>query len=209
MSVLPLLASSLQRRDEEPNIALAQQIAHNKDKTAVQELVQLLSGKQKDLRHDSIKVLYETGALEPALLAPYLDNFLDLLQHKDNRLQWGAMTALQTLTATEPKALYTALPRILEAAESGSVITNDACVRILVQLCMEKPYTAEVLPLLNEKLLHSPENQLPMYAELALPVIDKVHKDSFIRTLNGRLADMDKESKRKRVLQVLKKLQAS
>ncbi|WP_254527417.1 MULTISPECIES: hypothetical protein [unclassified Sphingobacterium] len=62
------LASVLGRRDEEPNILLAQEIAQNNDKNAIEELFQLIQGKQKDLQNDSIKVLYEIGEISPQIL---------------------------------------------------------------------------------------------------------------------------------------------
>jgi hypothetical protein len=45
-----------------------------------------------------------------------------------------------------------------------------------------------------------------MYAENALPVIDAGLKDKFVKTLSGRLDEIEKESKRKRVEKVIKKL---
>ncbi len=65
------LASTLGRRDEEPNIQLAQEIAKTKDSKSVEELIQLIKGKQKDLQNDSIKVLYEIGEITPKLISSY------------------------------------------------------------------------------------------------------------------------------------------
>ena len=78
MSVISKLASSLNRRDEIPNQELAKQIAAKKDKNAVQELVDHLNNKSKDIQNDCIKVLYEIGAINPALIASYSKEFLCL-----------------------------------------------------------------------------------------------------------------------------------
>jgi lipoate-protein ligase A len=59
---------------------------------------------------------------------------------------------------------------------------------------------------LNERLTKSPTNQLPMYAENTLPVIDETNKAAFIKTLQSRLADIEKDTKRIRVEKVIKKL---
>ena len=205
MSVINQLASSLQRRDEAPNMELAANIAAAKNKAAVKELITHLAGKNKDIRNDCIKVLYETGHIAPELIAPYLQDFVALLSHKDNRLQWGAMTALDAITAEAPGAIYDVLPEILAAADSGSVITKDHAVNILIRLAGIKDCAADIFPLLNEQLLSSPVNQLPMYAENALPVIDDSNRAVFVATLTARLADIEKESKRKRVEKVIKK----
>jgi len=181
-------------------------VAAAKDKTAVRELVDNLSNKNKDIQNDCIKVLYEIGETAPSLIASYSSEFLALLDHKNNRLQWGAMTALSSITLEDPETIYASLPKIIEAANKGSVITKDYAVNILIRLCSLKQYAQGAFTLLNEQLLGSPVNQLPLYAERAMPVINNANSKQFIRTLTLRLADMDKESKRKRVERVIKKL---
>lgn len=68
MSVIDKLATSLGRRDENPNIELAKQIAAANNKKAVAELVEYLNDKSKDIRHDCIKTIYEIGYLKPQLI---------------------------------------------------------------------------------------------------------------------------------------------
>lgn len=94
MSVLSKLATSLDRRDEVPNQELAAEIVRAGDKAAVEELAANLGSKNKGIRHDCIKVLYEIGYQKPDMIAAYLMDFVPLLESKDNRMQWGAMTAL-------------------------------------------------------------------------------------------------------------------
>ena len=205
MTVIDKLASSLGRRDEVPNQELAAQIAAKNDKKAVKELVDNLSNKKKDIQSDCIKALYEIGALKPALIAEYAKDFIALLDSKNNRLQWGAMTALSSITDENPKAVYAAIAKIAAVADSGSVITKDNYVRILVKLCAVKQYAGNAFPLLIEQLLSSPTNQLPMYAELAIPIINDDNKALFIKTLTSRLDDIEKDTKRKRVEKVIAK----
>ena len=69
MTIISRLASSLNRRDEVPNQALAIEIAANADGNAVAELVENLGHKNKNIRHDCIKVLYEIGERVPSLIA--------------------------------------------------------------------------------------------------------------------------------------------
>jgi len=206
MTIIDKLATSLNRRDEVPNQELAKQIAKANDVKAVKELFENLNNKSKDIQHDCIKVIYEIGVPKPELIAGYIKELLALLTHKNNRLQWGSMTALDTIVLEDPKAIYAVLPKIMDAADKGSVITNDHCVGILIKMCAVKKYAADAFALLNERLKKSPSNQLPMYAENALPIINETNKAAFIKTLQSRLADIEKDTKRIRVEKVIKKL---
>ena len=207
MNVISQLATSLNRRDETPNQQLAKQVAATNDNEAVTELVQNLTNQDKGIQSDCIKVIYEIGTLKPTLIAAYTKELIALLDSKNNRLQWGAMTALDTITSESPAAIYPALAKIISVADQGSVITNDHCVGILIKFCATKKYATDAFTLLIERLKISPANQLPMYAENALPIINEKNKALFIRTLTARLDDFEKETKRKRVEKVLKKLQ--
>ena len=206
MSVIDQLASSLGRRDEVPNQALAKAIVKNSDKKAVKELVENLKHNKKDIQSDCIKVLYEIGELQPELIVIYLDDFLALLNHKNNRLRWGGMTALNCISKINPDDIYKVLPKIMEAAEKGSVITRDNAVNILINLSAVKKHASNAFDLLIDQLLNCPTNQLPMYAERALPIINENNKTVFVEALKSRLENIEKESKKKRVVKVINKL---
>lgn len=206
MTVLNKLASSLDRRDEIPNQELARSIADKSDKKAIKELVQNLNNKNKDIQNDCIKVLYEIGELKPILIAEYIKEFAMLLESKNNRLQWGGMTALNSITVENPKGVYSILPKVIEAAEKGTIITKDHMMNILIKLCSVKQYSESAFSLFIEQLLKSPTNQLPMYAENAVPIINANNKIIFTKTLTSRLKDIEKDTKRKRVEKVIKKV---
>jgi len=206
MSIIPKLATSLNRRDEVPNQELAKEIVDKKDKKAVQEVVDNLSNKSKDIQFDCIKVLYEIGELDPALIAYYTKDILALLESKNNRMQWGAMHAINAITLENPKVIYRSLGKILSAADKGSVITKDHAFNILVKLGSLKHYTEDVFPLLMEQIMSSPPNQFPTYAEKAAPLVNDRDKASFLHMLTSRLKTIEQESKRKRVEKVIRKL---
>lgn len=206
MSIINKLATTLKRRDEAPNIELAKQISARNDKKAVQELIDNLSNKSKDIQHDCIKLLYEIGERKPALIAPYIKDLMELFKTKNNRLHWGAMHALDAITMEEPKKIYALLPRIITAAESGSVITKDHAVGILIKLCSFKQYEESAFTLLIEQLQNSLPNQLPMYAENTVPIVNEKNKMIFMKTLVSRLGDIEKETKRKRVEIIIRKI---
>ena len=208
MSIINKLASSLNCRDEVPNQELAKQVANASDKKAVKELVDNLNNKSNDIRSDCIKVLYEIGKLKPKLVAEHVKSLVTLLDSKNNRLQWGAMTAINSIAHENPKAVYTALPKIIDVADKGSVITNDHCVGILVKLCTVKAYSKDAFTLLLERLNTCPTNQLPMYAEHAFPAINDTNRAAFIKTLSARLPDIEKDTKKIRVEKLIKKLSA-
>ncbi len=204
MSIIEKLASSLNRRDELPNQELAKEIVLSKNKKAIKELVENLSNK-KAIQNDCIKVLYEIGEQEPKLIADYIKEFVEQLNSKNNRLQWGAMIALSTITNELPKEIYTILPTILEVADKGSVITKDHAINILIKLCAIKDYSDGAFALLIEQLLKSPTNQLPMYTERATPIVNEKNKALFVKTLTTRLGDIEKETKRKCIEKVIQK----
>ena len=206
MSILNQLASSLGRRDEKPNQELAVKITGSNDATAIEELVDNLSNKNKDIQADCIKVLYEIGERKPELVAGYGKNFIALLDSKNNRLQWGAMSALSSIAGQNPKAMYAALAKIVAVADAGTVITKDHCVKILIKLCAVKQYADDSFALLLEQILNSPPNQMPTYAEGAMPFVNDNNKSAFINVLNLRLGDIETETKRKRVEKVLAKI---
>jgi hypothetical protein len=207
LSVLEKLATALNRRDEVPNQALARSIVRERNAAAVQELVENLDHKNKGIQSDCIKVLYEIGESNPDLIAKYYKEFGKLLESKNNRLVWGAMTALDTIALKEPKGIFGMLARILEVADSsGSVIARDHAVGILVKLGTLKPYKRDCVPLLIEQLMSCPNNQFPMYIEMSVPVIDADNRKRFHQVMERRLPKLDKESQKKRVAKVLKKL---
>jgi hypothetical protein len=204
VTVLDKLATALNRRDEVPNQELAQRIAKAGDKSATRELVDNLANKDKNIQSDCIKVLYEIGERRPELVAPYYKEFGKLLESKNNRLVWGAMTALDSIAAKEPKGIHSMLSKILAIADAGSVITKDHAVGILVKLASLKQYADNCGSLLMEQLIKSPNNQFPMYAEKSLAVINSKNKKRFEGILMKRVEGLEKESQKKRVMKVLK-----
>ena len=207
MPVIDKLATSLNRRDEEPNKQLAQTIAETNDTAAVQELVSLLSYKDKNIQSDAIKVLDETGKLNPELLVPYIPELVKLLQHKNNRMVWGAMAALSAVAPAAPAILYHNLGAMLDTAAKGSVITKDHAVKILTILAATPTYSDDCLTLLLDQLKDAPVNQLPTYAESAATIVTPNYKPEMVRILTERLPDVTQDAKHKRITKALQKLQ--
>lgn len=51
-----------------------------------------------------------------------------------------------------------------------------------------------------------PDNQFPMYVEMSFPVIDADSRKRFRQVIEKRLVELERESAKKRVAKVLKKL---
>ncbi len=111
MNAIDLLATSLNRQDDQPNQDLAVEIIQNKRTDWIKELTELLHHKDKNIQSDSIKVLYEIGERGAAkLITPYCKEFGEILKTKNNRLIWGAMTAIDAIASVNPEVVYELLP---------------------------------------------------------------------------------------------------
>ena len=204
--ILQKLASVQGRRDEVPNQELAKEISESADKASIKTLIEhLINNKDKKIQQDCIKVLYEIGAIEPKLISPYLETFLQLLESKNNRLVWGGMTAIDSIVFTVPEEVIQNLSAIQTSMEKGSVITKDHGIFILAKLASQSAYHGQIFPLLMDELWKCPPKQLPMYAERSMIAVKDNGREEFMKLLNDRLPDLEKESQKKRIAKVLKK----
>ena len=205
MTVLDKLSGALDRRDEAPNVALAQTIATSGDLAAVAELADAVRSGPTRQANDAIKVLYEVGARNPDLIAAQCPVFLEALHSANNRQVWGAMTAIDAVADRRADTLLAELPAIITAADKGSVIAKDHCNSILVKLA-RAGHGARAVPILVERLKTAAPNQFPTYAEAIAPVLTPEQKPGFLAVLKGRLGQIAQDSKRKRVEQLMRKM---
>lgn len=206
MSVLNKLASALNRADEVPNQILAQEIAEAGDAAAVQELAANLSNKDKNIQSDCIKVLYEIGERKPDLIADHVEAFITLLRGRNNRLIWGAMTALGQIADRKAAEIWKQVEVIIQATENGSAITQDWGVRVLAAVSTQDArYEQSIFPFLIAFLRRCPPKDLPRHAESALVAVNAANRDEFLHLLEGRKADL-KPSQLKRVQQIIRKI---
>jgi hypothetical protein len=207
MSVLDRLAGALGRRDEEPNVALARELAASEDRAGIALLADALASGPRPVRSDAIKALYELGALRPDLLRPHADALLGALDAADNRLVWGAMTGLDSLAETCPALIAAHLPAIIAAAECGSVIAKDKAVSMLATLAsLPGPAAPEAWRHLLAILREAPVNQAAMYAEAALRAAPAREPAALAEMVRMRLAGIPQPAKRARLEKVLRKL---
>lgn len=205
MTVLDRLSGALDRRDEQPNVDLAEDIVARRDLAAIVELASAVRSGPARQANDAIKVLYEVGARDAELIAAQCPVFLEALQSSDNRKVWGAMTAIDTVAERRASALVAELPAIIAAADKGSVIAKDHCNSILVKLA-RSGYGELAVPILVERLRNAAPNQFPTYAEAIVPVLTPEARPGFLAVLKERIGRIAQESKRKRVEKVMAKL---
>ena len=204
MNTINLLSSSLGQKDSNANLVLAKDIAEKENKNAIKELVDNLNNKDKKIQADCIKTLYETAYIKPELIADYHADFLGLLTSKNNRMVWGAMIALKTITGLKYKEIFAALDLISDTMSKGSVITIDCGVEILAKLNKYKEYNNTIESLLTDQLWQCPIKQLPQYMEKSLVSITKHNKEIFQKIITERKHECVKNSQVNRLNRILK-----
>ena len=207
MSIIGKLSSSTGKRSKETNKALAANIVRSDDHGAVNELVQLLEHKNKNIQSDAIETLYEAGYLNPAILSTHVTSFAQLLKSKNNRLVWGGMIALSSVSEVAADKVFSFLSELETAVNKGSVITKDAGITAYANLAMDDKFKIKVIPLLFNEMKICPIKQLPQYAEKSVKAINSVNKNEFIELINFRLGEFNKESQIKRINKVLKNVE--
>lgn len=110
-----------------------------------------------------MKVPYAIGTLKPALIQPYVSDFVRLLESKNNRLVWGAMTALGSVAPIAADEVGKHADAVMRATEKGSVITQDWGVRVLALVAGEagKAQETHILPYLINFLKTCPAKKCP------------------------------------------------
>ncbi len=208
MTVLNQLASARGLKGSEANIRLAKELSVSKNLHAVKELVANLTNKDKNIQSDCIKTLYELGYLAPDMIADYYVEFMRLLKSRNNRLVWGGMIALVTVTELKHREIFDSLDRIMLTVGMGSVITIDNGVEILSLLNKHDCYFDTTDPLLAELLWKCPIKQLPMYMEKAQVAVNKRNKEIYLSIIAKRLPECESDSQVKRLEKCMKLLKA-
>ena len=185
--MLEKLASQLGRNDEIPNIELAELLVNTKDNKGIKEIVAGLRDKNQALANDCIKVLYEIGERNPALIKNYADDFLALLTVKNNRLVWGGMTALAAIADLAADKIYAGIDKVLLVFHEGSVIAVDNSVTVLAKLCKaNKEYEKRLFPLLLQHLGNCRAKEVAQHAERIAVSINQDNVKDFLKVLSTR-----------------------
>jgi len=208
MTVLEKIASAQDVRSDQPNIDLAIELVEKEDQSAVAELVEALKGKDKKVRNDCIKALYEIGYRKPEMIAPYVDDFLQLIMDRNNRLVWGSMIALSTIADLRSDEIYAQISRVQRVFESGSVITQDAGMRVFAKIAVHSDaYSQALFPYLLGKLRTCRPQSFPQYAESTQIAVNEHNIEQFKQVLAQRKGDLN-ASQLKRVEKLERNLES-
>ena len=191
MSVLQRIAHFQNRRDEVPNQDLACDLVAKKDRRGIKEIAENLWNKDKNIQADCIKVLYEVGYIDPALVAEYAEDFVKLLKSKNNRLVWGGMIALGAVAESKADVVFAHLEEIKKAMNEGSVITVDNGVLALARAASESDrYRTVIFPIILSHLKTCRPKDVPQHSEKSLPAVNASNKKEFVALLQKRMDDL-------------------
>lgn len=190
-SVLNMIAHIQGRRDEVPNQQLAAELARTKNRSGIREIADNLRNEDPHIQADCLKVLYEIGYREPALVAKYVSEFIGLLSSKNNRLVWGAMIALSTVAGLRATTIGRHLEEIAAMMKNGSVITVDNAVGVLAVLAAKAPeLRKQVMPILFEHLRTCRPKDIPQRANRMLVAVAGKAASEFISLLDARRREL-------------------
>jgi hypothetical protein len=208
MSVLNQIAFYQERRDEVPNQELAHKLAAAKDKAGTQEIAENLWNKNKNIRSDCLKVLYEIGYIDPALIADYVEDFLKLLNSKNNRMVWGAMIALGTIAAKRPHEIWAHIDDVIHVVDQGTLITVVWGIRVLAAVAAaDEEYSQKLSPILLAQLQKCIPRDVPTHAESMLCAVNAINQQEFLAILTARQPEMSASqlARLKKVIRTLQK----
>lgn len=205
MAYINEIAYNLERRDEVPNQELAKKLADNNCVEGIEEIASYLKDKNKSIASDCLKVLYEIGYIKPELISPYKDQFIELLESKNNRQVWGAMIGISSVAKVNPEAIYAIKDIILDKIKNGSVITNVWGVYTIINLAANGYYLELRDTLFNlQDVCRNVD--FPKRAESIIEVLAPTDIPPFIDMLEKRLEHLSGGGQ-KRVNKLLKKHQ--
>ncbi len=206
MSVLLKIAYYQNRRDEVPNQELARELAESNDVEGIREIAENLWNKNKSVRSDCLKVLYQIGYLKPELIEDQVNSFLKLLNDKENRMIWGAMIGLETIASRRADAIWQQIDTVIQAVEKGTLITVVWGIKTLAIVAAAAPaYHGKIFPILIHQLSTCIPRDFPLHAESILPAVDAAHAQEFNKVLEDRKSELT-PAQLKRIKKIEKQL---
>jgi hypothetical protein len=209
MSARDQTAFALGRRDEKPNTDLARKLVDKRNVKGIREIAAGLRDANPALAGDCVKVLYEIGERNPALIAPYAQEFLQLLRSRNNRLVWGGMSALAAVAGLAAEEIFGAVDVVLKAFHTGSVITVDRGVTVLARVCRAgRRYEKALWPVILEHLASCRPKDLPQHAQRALAAVQARNAGEFSAVLLKRISQLN-AAQAKRIKKILEEAEKS
>lgn len=206
-NVTDRFASALDRRDQGPNEAIAEEIARGATPDLLRDVTKVLESKANTrLKNDAVMVMMALSRIAPHFLEDHFDLLMKVLRSSSNRQVFGSMIALANLAPLKRRELRGHIPMILKAMDQGTVVTRDHGFTILTELYKEDQ-SGDLLSLINEQILKAPPNQLGQYTEKFMIVVRPGDIPALIEALEARAGELTNEHHLKRLGKNLKKLQ--
>lgn len=206
-SIIPELASSQHRRDEEPNKLLGKRLVESRDLDGIKEAVDNLVNDDRKIRIDCLAVLEQVGLLEPELIENYMEDFYNLALSNDNRQVWAAMINIALIADRKPDHILENLDEIINIIESGSVITQDNGIKILASaVASNMDYHNIVFPYLMQQLKNCRTKSVAQYAESIQIAVRSEDKVEFLEVLTNRMNEFSPAQK-KRIDKVINRIE--
>ena len=191
MSTLDRIAYFQNVRNEVPNQKLAKELVETRNQAGIREIAENLENKNKNVRSDCLKVLYEIGYLDQGLIAGYANDFLKLLKSKDNRMVWGAMIGLATIADRRSKEIWAQIEAVIHITENGTVITKVWGMRVLAKVAAaDEKYKKRIFPFLLEQIRARIPRDVPTHAESLLCAVDRNNKTELLSILEARREEL-------------------
>lgn len=141
MSVLQRLSSAAGDRSEASNKAVASEALDRPE--LLEEVAVGLDWRDPKLVGDCAEVFTEVAKVNPALVAPYADRIIPLIDHKNTRVRWESTRALALVAALVPDQITPLLPNLLAKIERDkSVIVRDGAILALGEYGSSSPERA-------------------------------------------------------------------
>jgi hypothetical protein len=208
MAVLEKIAFFQNIRSEIPNQQLARGLTNSEDAGGIREISENLKNKNRNVRSDCLKVLYEIGNIKPFLIQDYVENFLSILDEKENRMVWGAFIALATIASLRPDEIWEQIDKLLAKFDQGSVITVVWGIKLFSSLSAANGnYSSRLFPVIIKTLVTCIPRDVPTHAENMLPAINAGNKDLVLSLLYSRQEELS-PSQLTRFRKVINKIQA-
>jgi len=209
MSALRKIAYYQDRRDEGPNQKLARALAKTRDRGGIREIAGGLWDKNKSIRSDCLKVLYEIGYIDPGLIASYVDDFLKLLLDRENRMVWGSMIALATIADRRPKEIWNHIEEVKRATKKGTVITVVWGVRTMAGVAAtDARYRKALFPVLLGHVRTCIPRDVPTHAESMLGAVTRSTQREFLDVLESRHKELS-PSQTARLKKVIRRIEST
>jgi hypothetical protein len=200
------LAYSLGINNENPNIELALELIKTKDIKGIDEIAAGLKNPKEQIANDCIKVLYEIGERQPGLISKYAGDFIGALSSRNNRMVWGAMTALSKIAHLKPQEIFDNLDKVIKAYKNGSVITVDNSIGVFAGVAASgKEYEEIIFPVIIGHLKNCRPKEVGQHSERAFACVNAENATVFRSVLLER-RDSLSEPQKKRVDKLLDKI---